>query len=174
VNSSLARISIIIVLAAILVGAGLLAVIRALSASGAGGSATQASPQTVLISVPARRAWTDTGIDLTAGSKVSIVAGGIIYISRNDPGMEPSGPPVFCKQPIRSQAHASDASFTAPGLPCWSLIGRKGAGAPFAVGDAKGFSTRTGGRLYLGVNDQIRAFGDNSGSWTATVSVSRG
>jgi hypothetical protein len=168
------RVSLSIALAAIVVGAGLLILFRALSASSTSSSATQPSTQTVLVSVPARRAWTDTGINLAAGSKVSIVAGGTIYISRNDPGMGPSGPAVFCKQPIHSKAHASDSSFTAPGLPCWSLIGHIGGGAPFAVGDAKDLSVASAGRLYLGVNDQIGAFGDNSGSWTATVSISRG
>jgi hypothetical protein len=168
------RVSLSVALGAIVVGAGLLVLFRALSASGTAGSTTQPSTQTVLVSVPARRAWTDTGINLAAGSKVSIVAGGTIYISREDPGMGPSGPAIYCKQPIRSQAQSSDSSFTAPGLPCWSLIGRVGAGTPFAVGDAKALSVASAGQLYLGVNDQIGAFGDNSGSWTATVSITRG
>ncbi|HEX5497970.1 MAG TPA: hypothetical protein VFX03_02045, partial [Thermomicrobiales bacterium] len=52
---------------------------------------------------------------------------------------------------------------------CWSLIGRVGSGAPFAVGFGTSFTATSAGRLYLGVNDDI--FGDNVGSWTATVTA---
>ncbi len=163
------RTSVIAVLATVVLSA-----CQALPGSGTSGSTTQASTQTVLVSIPARRPWTDTGIDVTPGWKVSIETGGTIYISRDDPGTEPSGPAVYCKQPIRPKAQASDSSFVAPGLPCWSLIGRIGKGAPFEVGVAKALSTATRGRLYLGVNDQTRYFDDNSGSWTVTVSATRG
>ena len=59
------------------------------------------------------------------------------------------------------------------GLPCWSLIGRIGNGSPFEVGDG-GIYTVANGELYLGVNDDPTAFGDNSGYWTVAMYYSRG
>jgi len=165
------RVSLVIVVGGVVVVAGLLVVFRELSTTRTERSTPRVANQTVLVSVSARRPWTDTGVEVFPGSRVSIFAGGTVYISRDDPGTEPSGPAIYCKQPIRPQAHSSDSSFTAPGLPCWSLIGRIGAGSPFEVGTAKVLSVRSSGRLYLGVNDQIRAFNDNVGNWTATVSV---
>ena len=44
-------------------------------------------------------------------------------------------------------------------------------GRIFEVGASSRFYVETSGRLYLGVNDNF--FGDNSGSWTAVVSVQR-
>jgi hypothetical protein len=40
------------------------------------------------------------------------------------------------------------------------------------MGLAKTFTANSAGELYLGVNDII--FGDNSGSWTATVTFNKG
>lgn len=90
---------------------------------------------------------------------MTITASGTIRIAGSDPGKTPAGVPEC--------AAASD--FVAPSLPCWSLIGRVGSGTPFYVGTTKGFSVTTPGRLFLGVNDNV--FGDNSGSWAATVTV---
>jgi hypothetical protein len=59
-----------------------------------------------------------------------------------------------------------------PGLTCWSLVGRIGDGAPFQVGTGVSFSVETAGRLYLGANDEIHAFGNNSGNWTVDITVS--
>jgi Peptidase A4 family len=56
------------------------------------------------------------------------------------------------------------------GLPCWSLIGRIGNGAPFKIGDSATHAVSSPGELYLGVDDQANAFGDNSGSWTVQAS----
>ena len=53
--------------------------------------------------------------------------------------------------------------------PCWSLIGNIGGGAPFYVGTNTSFTASTGGVLSLGINDNNLP--DNSGSWTATVTV---
>ena len=56
-----------------------------------------------------------------------------------------------------------------PSAACWEMLGQIGTGAPFAVGYGITFTSSTGGRLYLGVNDNY--FGDNSGAWSATVTV---
>ncbi|MCV2490994.1 hypothetical protein OF117_16695 [Geodermatophilus sp. YIM 151500] len=59
--------------------------------------------------------------------------------------------------------------WVAYGAPCWSLIGRVGEGGQlFAIGNGGTFPVPSG-RLYLGVDDEVAAFGDNSGSWTVQV-----
>jgi hypothetical protein len=122
--------------------------------------ALAASSQTTsTLSIPATQAWTDTGIDLAVGSSVSITASGTIYIAGSDPGKTPDGSPD-CSAP---------SSFVAPGLHCWSLIGNIANGTPFQVGSSTEFSATVAGRLYLGVNDEV--FGDNSGNWTATITI---
>lgn len=113
---------------------------------------------TTQVSVQANQPWTDTGIDLAGGSNVSITASGTIATAGSD-SKTPAGAPE-CGAP---------SDFVAPGLPCWSLIGRIGSGTPFYVGTTKGFSVDTSGRLFLGVNDNV--FSDNFGSWAATVTV---
>lgn len=58
----------------------------------------------------------------------------------------------------------------APQLPCWSLIGRVGGnGMIFEIGSKGIFQTRSDGRLLLGINDD--SFNNNSGFWTAVVTV---
>lgn len=119
----------------------------------------QASSQTV--SVPAGQPWTDTGIDVPAGAHLQISASGIIKIAGSDPGKGPSGGPPCL---------AADG-WVAPGLVCWSLIGRVAGGTPFAVGDGVDLIAPAAGRLELGVNDDSATFSDNSGAWTAVVVV---
>ncbi|MGH9773372.1 MAG: protein kinase domain-containing protein [Candidatus Acidiferrales bacterium] len=109
--------------------------------------------------------WTDTGIDLSAGDSVSVNASGNIRFSAEIPSVGPSGDQPDCtynRNPL--------VPYVAPALRCHSLIGRIGlAGVIFEVGTSKRFQGSVAGRLYLGVNDNY--FPDNSGSWTATVSV---
>ncbi len=122
-------------------------------------AASSQSQGTFTLSIPATQAWTDTGIDLAVGSSVNITASGTIYIAGSDPGKTPDGDPN-CTAP---------SSFVAPGLHCWSLIGNIANGTPFQVGSSTKFSASAAGRLYLGVNDEV--FGDNSGNWTATITI---
>ena len=134
-------------------------------------SDTRASQKTVI--VPATQQWTDTGTALQAGT-VSFKASGTINVQ--------SGNPLFTNTPA-GQGPAdpgcignSDTpwgdDWTAEGLPCWSLIGRIGDGSPFEIGDGGTFTVSSPGELYLGVNDQADAFGDNSGYWTVSVTIS--
>ena len=146
----------------ILALAALLMIVSAIAISLSGSiTHTHAAPtdQTTTISIPATQAWTDTGIDLTVGSSVSITASGTIYIAGSDPGKTPDGDPTC----------TAWSSFIAPGLHCWSLIGNIANGTPFQVGSSTNFSSAVAGRLYLGVNDEV--FGDNSGSWSASITL---
>jgi hypothetical protein len=117
-----------------------------------------AAGDSVTVSVPATNPWTDTGIDLDEGS-LDITADGLIKIAGSDPGKTPDG----------DQNCVASSGWTAPGLHCWALIARVGDGTPFEVGTSGKFQIETFGVLFLGVNDEVGAFGDNSGSWVAEV-----
>ena len=113
------------------------------------------------IVVPGNQAWTPTGFNLGAGDAVEISASGNVSMGAGWPPMPPTGRPPDC---------GGRGGFPAPGLPCWSLIGRIGEqGIMFYVGSRITFRAPTSGQLFLGVNDNV--LGDNSGGWTATVLV---
>ena len=108
--------------------------------------------------------WTDSEISLTAGQSVSIQSSGVIKIAGSDPGKYPDG----STPGVGADSCMGWPGFTAPGLPCFNLIGRIGqGGSPFEIGGASSFRAPASGVLYLGVNDN--EFGDNSGAWTVSV-----
>jgi hypothetical protein len=105
---------------------------------------------------------TATGIMLNAGDTVSISATGAIKIASGDVARSPAGEPTCVAGP----------AFTVPGLPCFSLVGRIGTGPAFPVGTGPTtISATEAGELLLGVNDDVNTFGDNSGSWSVTATV---
>lgn len=134
--------------------------------------ATEASASTSskTVAVPAGQPWTDSGISLPAGS-VSLKASGVINVSSGDPQFSetPAGDGPADPTCVAGPG-AYSGSWTAPGLPCWSLIGRIGNGAPFYVGNSYQAVIKNPGELYLGVDDETAAFGDNSGSWSVQAS----
>jgi hypothetical protein len=115
--------------------------------------------------VPGSQEWTDTGITLQAGDRLAISASGEIYLGATSAGEGPAG--ISGCTPAASYP-AQSAQFPAPGLTCWSLIARIGAGAPFEVGTWAQL-TAASGDLYLGINGD--SFAGNSGSWSATITV---
>jgi len=127
-------------------------------------------PTTSTVSVDAQRAWTDTGIDLRAGDTATIVANGKIRVA-NHPRIgtqQPGGFSPNCSVP-RKLFGTPVGPVPAPQLNCWSLIGRVRGGPIFEIGMKGTVPPGFAGRLYLGVNDDD--FTDNSGSWTAAVTV---
>ena len=62
-------------------------------------------------------------------------------------------------------------AWPAPGLRCWSMIGKVGNGAAFEVGTAKTFRAADAGPLLLGINDNFVR--DNKGHWFATVTLNK-
>jgi hypothetical protein len=123
------------------------------------------------ISVQGNQPWTDTGLDLAPGSSVTITASGTIKIEPADPGKTPAGDPN-CTSPKGQKKDPTSKAWLTPGLTCWSLVGRIENGAPFQIGTGVSFPVQTKGRLYLGVNDEIGRFRNNSGSWRADITVS--
>jgi hypothetical protein len=110
------------------------------------------------IMVVANTAWTDTGIDLTAGQSVYFEASGEIRWGPNrraGPDGESNSPDNKAR-PIANRAGGS-------------LIGRMGMPSdPFFIGADRGvFRVRGSGRLFLGINDDYLP--DNSGYFTVMV-----
>jgi len=121
------------------------------------------------LSVPATTPWTDTGVDVVAGTDVTIHASGIVHYG---------GAP-------QQQTDANGGDYTGakyfstavyPTAIVCSLIGRVGD-AP--VPDKNGFvgvdyheTMTASGRLYLGFNDQTTMFSDNSGAFDVTITTS--
>jgi len=125
------------------------------------------------VNVPAAQPWTNTGINVTAGQAVTITATGKIYAGSLafDPYDTPDGQSKVSTDGYTCVGGSGmGGKFLAPGLPCWSLVGRIGqSGTIFEVGSSKSFTANSSGELYLGVNDNY--LGDNSGSWTANISM---
>jgi len=122
------------------------------------------------INVPGSQPWTDTGIEIRAGDLVSINATGGIRFSVNGPFGGPDGDGPDCHH---LGVEIRRWTFPDADLSCHSLIGRIGLSGPiFEVGSSGRFRTPVDGRLYLGVNDNF--FPDNSGNWTAEISLGFG
>jgi hypothetical protein len=112
------------------------------------------------------QAWTATGIELSAGDEVSIVASGEIlwYTGVCD---------TCTSTPVGGGCPVDEGNFVLGGVRCWSLLAKIGEqGAPVYVGDRGSFTASEAGELLLGVNDDN--FVDNTGTWTAAVDVKPG
>jgi hypothetical protein len=108
--------------------------------------------------------WTDTQIDVVSRSPIKFTATGFVDVSLASKRLQsPNGDPN-CNGNLGTQ-------FLAPGLPCWSLIGRVGDGPPFFIGRSKTIEVGGFGHLFLSVNDEVLYFADNFGGWTATISI---
>lgn len=112
------------------------------------------------VSVNAREQWADTGIEVRAGQQVYFQSTGEVRWApnRRDSATAAGRPnsPTNTDRPL-------------PERPIAALIGRVGERDVFFIGDEVGpFRMRAGGRLYLGVNDDILT--DNSGGFRVIVS----
>jgi len=130
-------------------------------------SGTQRSvlyPEGLSVTVPGLSMWTDTSLNLRAGQSFTVTATGDIQFSYASHG-GPAAEGADCASQERPSL-----SWVAPGLRCHSLLGRIGdKGRMFEIGSGGHFVADASGRLYLGVNDNY--FPDNSGSWTARISI---
>jgi len=128
------------------------------------GPSTPAVPtRTETVTVDARRAFTDTGVDVAVGDRVAISATGTIFHDATGS----TGPSGVAERRDLRQFNVLDSENHG------ALIGRIGdAGAPFAVGSDFSSASLAPGRLFLGIND--RGVDNNSGAFTATVTVRKG
>ena len=111
------------------------------------------------VTVYANRQWTDTGITVRAGDVIRFDPSGTIEWG---PGRQ-DGPAGEYNSPVNRNRPL-------PNYAGGALIGRIGTGTSdmfFVGGDRGTFRARTGGRLYLGVNDDHLQ--DNSGAFRVIV-----
>jgi len=109
------------------------------------------------VMINAREQWTDTGVDVRAGQQVFFVADGEVRWgpNRRDGAAGERNSPVNNGRPL-------------PDRPAAALIGRIGNDVFFIGDDAAAFRLRSGGRLFLGINDDVLT--DNSGTLRVVVS----
>lgn len=127
----------------------------------AGAAATAPlAPRTVMVS--ARQAWTDSGIDVRIGDRISVTPSGVIrYTPSQGDRVDAAG----------GTNNATPAA-PRPDLPIGALLGKVGGGEPFLIGRRlDGMRVTSNGRLYLGTNDDV--LNDNDGQFRAVVSVVR-
>jgi CHAT domain len=114
----------------------------------------------IVTSVPANQAWTDTGIRVARGQTISLHGEGTI-----------SATPGIVNGPDGVPGRTQDAMAVVPQANYAALIGKVGNGAPFLVGRQATYRADATGQLQLGVNDQY--FPDNTERFTARVAVTR-
>jgi hypothetical protein len=132
--------------------------------------------QQITLQVPATTPWTDTGLDITSIVRaMGVVRYGNMASQQQDAnGVDFTGQLFFPQSVL-------------PTTVVLALIGKVGgstavgSGAPVPTGvpgDGPGFVGATydqvmvtSGRLFLGYNDLVGAFGDNGGAFTVTVTV---
>jgi hypothetical protein len=128
-------------------------------------SATISFGGTTSVNVVVTQAWTDTGLTVNSGQKLTITAkGSMDYWTGGCPSTH------NCNvSPDGTSGCSSPATSPALGLRCNSLIGRIGTGVPFEVGSNLTLTVPSGvsGELFLRVDDNNLS--DNTGSWTALI-----
>jgi hypothetical protein len=111
-----------------------------------------------VVNVTAREPWTDSGIEVRPGQPIYFMASGEVRWgpNRRDGADGEHNSPRNPGRPL-------------PDRPAAALIGRIGGGNDlfFIGGDRGPYRARSGGRLYLGINDDV--FTDNSGILRVTV-----
>jgi hypothetical protein len=141
---------------------GIIAVIGAVVAGilllggGGGGSTTK-------VTVRGDQSWTDTGIDVSSGDTVTVMASGVV---NTPPPATPdgNGDTALTVFNVKVNGQPLDGQHGA-------LIGKVGDGTPFLVGSQDTFDAAGSGRLSLGVNDE--GVGNNSGSFAVEIKVDR-
>lgn len=135
----------------------------------------QASVRTVVVTVAGNSAWTDTGIDVSAGDRVSFEAEGMISLQKGNPEAE-CGPDGYDLQTLQQPLTGKNLG---------ALIGkvvigvtvlvnektkeerREEAAELFYVGTKSRVEMPVKGRLFLGINENV--IGDNEGEFRVTV-----
>jgi hypothetical protein len=128
---------------------------------------------TITLQIPSDAPWSDTGIGVSAGTVLVIHASGVVRYGPNAPQTTDANGGNFDGQQFFSTAVVPKATIC-------SLIGRVGD-APVPAGKAgegDGFvgvdyeeTMSVTGELFLGFNDQVGEFGDNSGSFTVIITT---
>lgn len=120
------------------------------------------------VSIPSTTPWTDTGVDVSAGTDVAIHASGKVRYG-----------PMAAQQTDANGGNFDGQQLFAtsifPTVAVCSLIGRVGD-APVPkkdgfVGTDYHETMTASGRLFLGFNDQKNQFNDNSGAFDVSITT---
>src|SRR5581483_2604242 len=128
--------------------------------------ATKSSPPkkvVATVSVAGTEPFTDTGVDLKKGDKVTVTATGKVRPSVTDPNVFATPDGVANRPDLRQYNVIPNVNHS--GLMGW--IGDNGA--PFPVGSRDVFVAPKAGRLFFGIND--KGVENNDGKFQATVTV---
>ncbi len=129
------------------------------TAVGTAGSADATPLQPGEVRVQANQAWTDTGIQVKKGDRVSFHASGQITFGQS--AGQTAGPD--------GNGSMHQQSYPVPVMPVGGLIGKVGASPAFPIGsNTQAIVMPADGRLMLGINDN--ELGDNSGYFSVTIS----
>lgn len=141
------------------------------------GGESEVVQETVTVTVPGDAPWTDTGIDVSEGDYIDIVASGSVVHNNRD-ALTAVGPD--------GAGEGAHPALNAPGEGVYlyppghgGLIARYGDGAPvFGVGDQWADNASRSGRLQLGINDYNRgnvavAVANNTGAFTVRITITR-
>lgn len=109
------------------------------------------------VSVSATQPWSDTGIEVRPGQSIFVEASGRVRWGKD----RRDGPEGENNSPF-------NAARPLPNRPGGALIGRIGNDLFFIGAENGPIRVRSGGRLFLGINDEYLV--DNSGSFRVTVS----
>ena len=123
------------------------------------------------VTVQGRDSFVGAGIAVRVGDVVTINANGYVHFGGPPiTHLGPAGIPSGSKCSAIAKGQARNSRWPAPGLACWSLIGRIGTGSPFEIGANAIVHAHRAGDLFLGVNDNYLP--DNSGQFSVVVTVS--
>ena len=120
--------------------------------------------RTIVARVSAVVEWVDSGIDVSVGETVSLVANGKAITGPLNlyPGSK-SGPEGQLANPVCMDT--VEYTCALEGAPFGALIGKVGS-TVFLIGSAGSFAAPEDGRLYLAVNDFVGEYADNAAGFT--------
>jgi hypothetical protein len=107
------------------------------------------------IRVDANRDWTDSGITVRRGQRLTINPNGNVMLAQG------------VSAGVNGTSAVSSANYPVRNAPAGALIARVGNSAAFLVGGQNAIVVPANGRLFFGVNDDH--YGDNSGFFTVGV-----
>jgi Ca2+-binding EF-hand superfamily protein len=112
------------------------------------------------VRVEGTQEWTDTGITIRAGDTINFDAQGTVRLSNARNDIAGAGGTLSGRR---------EANAPLPNQVAGALIARIGNSPPLFIGNRRSVRAPFGGRLYLGVNDDL--LNDNSGDFQVTVTV---
>lgn len=138
-----------------------------------------------VIEIPADRMWINTGVQVSAGDLIMVESSGRVNGSvRGNDANGWVGPEGWSPPPV-VPSYSKVAWVLGKGSAYMCLTGKIGEdGTAFKVGSNSSFEARSGGALYLGINDELidengyrvtddgLGWRDNAGSFQARISVS--